>query len=240
MRAAVQLYTLRDLLEENLTGTLAAVKSMGYEYVETAGLYGRTPEEFRSELDHAGLKAIASHVGLSDLESHLEHEARVALAVGAAWLVVPWIAEADYEQGWDKFAQRLSTLGERCLAAGVRLAYHNHEFEFANQGYALLWDNASEVVEAELDLYWVHRSGNDPSRWLRNLAGRVPLAHFKDGKAGKFTPVGEGELPWPDIIESARLAGVEYAIVELDTCPRDPLECVRSSLQFLNKLGVSS
>lgn len=238
MRLAVQLYTLRDLLENDLPRTLSAIRDIGYECVETAGLYGRTPEEFREELDRAGLTAVSCHVGISEVESHLDHEIRTAQELGAGWLVVPWLGAEDYAGGWDKVAQRLERIAERALASGMQFAYHNHDFEFVNEGFATLWDTATETLEAEIDLYWVHVAGHDPSQWLRALAGRVPLAHFKDGKDGAFTPVGEGTLPWAEIVESAKLAGVQYAIVELDECPRDPLECIDSSFQFLRDSGV--
>lgn len=238
MRLAVQLYTLRDLLEDDLTRTLSAVREIGYECVETAGLHGRTPEEFRSELDQAGLTAVSCHVGLTEVETHLDHEVRTATELGAQWLVVPWLAADDYSAGWDKVAGRLERVADLALASGMQFAYHNHDFEFANDGFTTLWDTAAETLEAELDLYWVQVAGHDPSQWLRALAGRVPLAHFKDGKNGAFTPVGEGTLPWAEIIESAKLAGVQYAIVELDECPRDPLACIEASFEFLRDSGV--
>jgi len=243
MHLGVQLFTLRDVMDKDLAGTLRKVGEAGYRYVETAGLHGRTPEEFRRELDAAGLQAVACHVGLPEVEERLDENARIAEVLGVEWLVVPWIPKEAYEGGWAKFGERLGVVAKNVIAKGLKFGYHNHAFEFEPEngvpGYELLWQGAPETVEAEIDVYWAQHAGHDPANWLRRLAGRVPLAHFKDGRDGTMTPVGEGDLDWPGIIAAAKLAGVQYAIVELDECPRDPVECVVASYNYLNGLGVA-
>lgn len=242
MRLAVQLYTLRDELAKDLEGTLRKTSDAGYEFVETAGTCGLDPIEFRKKLDAAGLQAVSAHVGLDDVEGGLAQTVATAKTLGADWLVVPWIPKEAYADSWDTFGRRLGRIAERVLSQGLRFAYHNHEFEFKEHegrpGFQTLWDAAPETVEVELDVYWAHRAGHDPSEWLRALAGRVPLVHMKDGRDGKFTPVGEGELEWEPIIAAARTAGVEWAIVELDECPSDPVDCVGASYLYLTGLGV--
>ena len=244
MRLAVQLFTLREPMATDLGGTLGEVSKMGYRSVETAGLNGLSGEEFRSELDRAGLRSIASHVGLSEVEDALESTVQTAKALGSEWLVVPWVPQESYASGWGVFGARLSRISEAVLSHGLKFAYHNHAFEFELEdgvpGYENLWNGAEETVEAEIDLYWAHFAGQDPSEWLRRLAGRVPLAHFKDGAGGKFTPIGEGEMDWNSILPAATTAGVEWAIVELDESPRDPLECVATSFEYLRKLGIEA
>jgi sugar phosphate isomerase/epimerase len=243
MHLGVQLFTLRDLMDKDFAGTLRKVSECGYRFVETAGLHGRSPEAYREELDRAGLRAIACHVGLPEVEDELDSNAATAHTLGAEWLVVPWVPKGVYAGGWAKFGERLGAVAAKVIKKGLKFAYHNHAFEFEEEGdapgYEHLWAGAPETVESELDVYWAHYAGQDPSDWLRKLAGRVPLAHFKDGKDDKFTPVGEGVLDWKAIISAAELAGVQYAIVELDECPRDGIDCVAVSFTYLNGLGVS-
>jgi len=241
MQIGVQLYTLREPLAIDLPGTFQKIREAGYVFVETAGLYGLTPENYRKELDKTGLKAVACHVRLADVEDRLEETAQMAKTLGATWLVVPSIHKEIYADGWAKVGARLGKVAENVIKKGLKFAYHNHSFEFEPEdgvsGFARLWDAAPETVEVELDVYWAEHAGHDSAQWLRNLAGRVPLVHFKDGKDGIQTPLGEGDLDWVAITAAARLAGVEYAIVELDECPRDPVECVAASLTYLNSLG---
>ena len=44
MKTALQLYSVRDEVEKDFEGTLKAVSEFGYDGVEFAGLYGKTPE----------------------------------------------------------------------------------------------------------------------------------------------------------------------------------------------------
>lgn len=244
MHLGVQLFTLRELIDADLPATFKQVREVGYTYVETAGLHGRTAEDYRIELDKARLKAVACHVGLPDVEHNLESTAAMAKTLGATWLIVPWIGKESYESGWATFGERLGKVAEKVIKQGLKFGYHNHDFEFAEEdgipGFTRLWDAAPETVEVELDVYWANYAGHDPAQWLRNLAGRVPLAHFKDGKDGQYLPAGEGELDWGAIKKAAEIAGVEYAIVELDTCPRDPIDCIATSFSYFKKLGISS
>ncbi|MBS1714107.1 MAG: sugar phosphate isomerase/epimerase [Armatimonadetes bacterium] len=242
MKLAVQLYTLRESLAKDLDGTLKRTSDSGYEHVETAGTCGLSPKEFRKRLDSVGLRAVSCHVGLDDVEGGLSESEDMAKTLGAEWLVVPWISEAEYAGGWDRFGERLGSVAETVLSRGLKFAYHNHDFEFREQngrpGFETLWESAPETVEAELDVYWAHRAGRDPAEVLRALSGRVPLVHFKDGRDGAFTPVGEGSLEWEPIVAAARTAGVEWAIVELDESPSDPVDCVAASYLYLTGLGV--
>ena len=49
----IQLYGVRNALQADFEGTLAAVKELGYEYVEFAGYYGgKTGEEIKEILEH--------------------------------------------------------------------------------------------------------------------------------------------------------------------------------------------
>lgn len=242
MTVGVQLFTLREPMAADPGGTLKALSDAGYRTVETAGTYGLSPRAFAHMLSDNGLKAVAAHVGLADVEEGLDQSLDMAHALDVDWLVVPWVPEDVYRDGWARFGQRLSSAADAVLKRGLRLAYHNHDFEFKDEdgepGFAHFWDAAEPSLEAELDLYWVHHAGYDPVDWMGRLAGRIPLAHFKDGKEGRHTPVGEGELDWRAIVESAHRVGVEHAIVELDECPRDPVECVVASLNYLKGLGL--
>ena len=68
MRLAVQLYTLRAKLAEDVPGTLQALAEAGAEEVELAGLYDRTADDMRAILDQVGLKAASTHARLERLE----------------------------------------------------------------------------------------------------------------------------------------------------------------------------
>lgn len=241
MKIGVQLYTLRDEMAKDAKGTLAKLAGMGYRNVETAGLAGLSAAEFRNVLDGLGMRAVASHHGLGAVEGEIGPTVEEAKVLGIEWIVVPWVEEELFRRQ-PEFGQRLGRAADRLAEHGLKLAYHNHAFEFEPVGvrpaFELLWEHAPRSVRAELDLFWCQHAGHDPVCWLDTLEGRVPLSHFKDGKDGKFSPVGEGALDWEAIVPVARKSGVEYAIVELDESPRDVFDCVRASREFLVKMGL--
>ena len=70
---ALQLYTVRTELEASnrFEAALEGIAEIGYENVELAGLYGRSPEEFHRILSRCGLKASSAHEALEGMEKDL-------------------------------------------------------------------------------------------------------------------------------------------------------------------------
>jgi sugar phosphate isomerase/epimerase len=119
---------------------------------------------------------------------------------------------------------------------GLQLAYHNHAFEFeqvdGKTGFRWLQDETDpEAVKFEVDTYWVHEGGGDPAAFIRGLGRRCAMVHLKDrARDGGFGEVGSGTLNFPAIFEAAQSAGVDALIVEQDSCPRDPFDCIATGL----------
>ncbi len=134
MRLSLQLYTLRDDLARDLTGTLDAVRDIGLKYVEFAGYYGLLALEWRDLLDARGLKVSAAHIGLDDIKKDFDKVVGDCKTLGCDYVVVPWIGEEHYNNGWDKFGLELTPYAERLKAEGLQMAYHNHAFEFKTDG----------------------------------------------------------------------------------------------------------
>jgi sugar phosphate isomerase/epimerase len=190
-RMGAQLYTIRDEMEKDFAGALERVARMGYREVELAGHFGHAPEEVRNLLDGLGLRAPSSHVGLDLLRGDLREELRVARVIGNEYLTVPVVMEA-FRGGttdlafWLRTAQELNAIGTVAREEGIRLAYHNHWFEFdpledGRTGWEVLLaetDRASLCFE--LDLLWATFSGQDPVALFQRDPGRYPLWHVKD------------------------------------------------------------
>lgn len=243
MKIAVQLFTLRDSLEKDLWGSMVRLADEGFRNLELAGLYGREASEWKERLDELGMQVIAAHVGL-DEASDMEKSAALAETLGFSRLVVPWVGESEYAAGWAPFGKRLEGLGRQYVDRDLELLYHNHAFELTMNGgdiglNQLFKAAQGTYLQAELDLYWLQKGGLEPGAYVLSMAGRVPLAHFKDmDEEGAFTEVGDGVLDWDDILESCDVAGVEYAIIENDEPKGDPIESVIKSRAFLKDMGL--
>ena len=254
----IQLYTLRDIFPGDVVGTLEMLTRYGYGEVETAGYADRSPEVFRALLDTLGLRSPAAHqlvsevlpastrtadAGLPDMDTALAQ----VQAAGQDYLVIPWLppdARPDRD-GYLALADVLNGLGERARAAGVQLAYHNHDFEFDAFGtdrpayFDFVERLDPELVTMELDLYWATAAGYDPVALFERYPGRFPLWHVKDGAGEEMTQsvVGRGVIDWPRIFAASETAGLRHAFVEADTPPDDAsLAFAEASLDYVESL----
>ena len=243
---ALQLYTLRRLAADDLSGTLRAVSTAGYRAVELAGLPEIALGELKRLLDDNGLRPIASHEGIERLRADAGAVAGRLSELGCPRLIVPWMPEEDRAtaSGVRGFAAELGEYAGQIAQNGIRLGYHNHDFEFGQLEGTTIWDILLGAlppdVELELDVYWASVGGRDPVTEIGAIADRVRLLHMKDRAAGSVphdAPVGEGTLPIPPMVEAARAAGVEWYIVEQDQ-PADPLANIAMSLRYLESLVV--
>ena len=130
---ALQLYTVRDNLEKDFVGTLKAVKAMGYDGVEFAGLYGHTPAEIKALLAELGLTAVSAHVPYADLTADTENTLKTYKEIGCDYVAVPYMT-AEYRPGAEKFEEALVNIrkiAEVAKALGITLLYHNHDLSLS-------------------------------------------------------------------------------------------------------------
>lgn len=240
---ALQLYTVRTL-KLPPDELFAAVAGAGYGGVELAGTYGLQADALHALLEAHGLRVVSAHVSLDALEDDLPAAIRYHKALGNDTLVVPWVPEAlrsKSSEGWKALGKRIDTLGRRCAHAGMRLMYHNHDFEMAivDGRPAIDWllENAAEAgVGWEMDVAWAQFGGQNVPALLERYAGRCARLHAKDlgdnAAEHGLADVGSGTLDWDAILPAARAAGVEWYIVEHDY-PTDPLASISRSYAFL-------
>ncbi|MEO8534627.1 MAG: sugar phosphate isomerase/epimerase [Flavobacterium sp.] len=231
----LQLYTLRDELPKDIKGTLEKVSSAGFTTVETYGFsikdqfFGLLPVEFKKLLDTNNLKAVSGHYGIgSFLADGNTTELKAAIdavkILKSEYLTIPWVDPPFRKniEDYKKIASRLNEAGKMCQKAGLKLAYHNHDFEFENHngltGYEiLLKETDKNLVYFEIDLYWVVRSGKDPLQLFKENPGRFKMWHVKDMdkiNSALNTEIGSGSIDFKPIFKEAKLSGVQHLFVE--------------------------
>ena len=235
----VQLYTLRQQMTESVETTLAKVAEAGYHTVEFAGFHGHTAEDVRGLLERNGLSAPASHFPLAQMESDFPSVIAEAKSLGSRYVVLAWLEHSRRSAGdYRQLVQNLNDWGRQCREAGLRLAYHNHDFEFEQTGgfvpYQLLLDKTDpELVFFEMDIYWMHKAGQDPLAYFERHPGRFPLWHLKDATGeGAMADVGHGVIDFPALLEHADRAGLEFGFVERDDADL-PYESIHRSRRTL-------
>jgi len=238
---AVNLYSAREAMAQDLERTLAAVAEIGYRNVELAGYHGCSPAKFKRVLDAYNLRAISAHVPINRFENELEVVIGEARLLGLDALVVPWLSPDQRTAEFiDDLPIKLNTWGERIAENWMRLAYHNHDFEYMitlndrSLMAILLADTHADFVDLEPDLYWVAEAGLDPVRELLEMHPRVRMIHVKDRAAdGSVANAGSGVFDWDGIFRAAERVMANYLIVEHDF-PTDLVADLTASYQFLS------
>ncbi len=182
----IQLYGVRNAMEADFEGTLKAVADMGYEYVEFAGYYGRSADEIKALLDKYGLKCLSVHQGLDFYDSNPDAAAEFLKSFGTKYSVIPWYGAEKLAgtDAWEESVARFRRVGEILKAHGMKLGYHNHDFEFEkHEGKYLhdyIFEALGDLIDPELDTCWVHYAGINPADKIREFSGRVEIVHLKD------------------------------------------------------------
>ena len=243
-RIGIQLYTVRSLMADDPAATLDALAAVGYHEVEFARYFGHAPAVVRGWLDGAGLAAPAAHVGMEGLVGDgLASSLEAATVLGHRWLVLPWIpAPQRTEDGYRAVADALNRAGAAAQEAQVRVAFHNHDFEFeplagaeGPTGYDLLLERLDpSLVDMEIDLHWSTVGGADFNRLVADHPGRFALCHLKDvDPQGGMADVGAGTIDWPAVFALSEKAGFRHFFVEHDN-PADPMASARASYHYLS------
>ncbi len=183
----LQLYSVKNEMAKDFEGTLKKVAEMGYEGVEFAGLFDKTPAEVKELLEKYSLKAVSAHVPLADMMEDLDKVIADYKEIGCEFIVIPYVEE-KYRPGTPDYPETLKIIGEigkKAKEAGLRLLYHNHDFEFVKvdgeYGLDIMYSTVpAEYLNPELDTCWVNIGGEEPAPYILKYKGRTPVIHLKD------------------------------------------------------------
>ena len=237
---AFQMYSVRELIgdpgkyAQNHEKTLKELAKMGYTAIEAANygdgkLYGVTPEQFKADIEAAGMEVLSSHVGhnLNDEElksgnfdGALQCRAQCIEAhkrAGMKYIVNPGVNYPKTLAEADVICKYLNKVGEMVNAAGMKFGYHNHSHEFGKVEGKVWYDYMLEHTDAdkvffEMDVYWAVRGQVSPVEYFKKYPGRFTLLHIKDHRE-----FGEsGMVGFDAIFNNADKAGLKHLVVELE------------------------
>lgn len=235
---SVQLYTVREALAADLTGTLERLAEIGFRLVEPFDFTAFGPA-LGAGLAAANLMAPTTHAHI--LGHDPEPVFSAAARLGIRTVIEPYVAPDRWSSapGVRAIAEELDAAAKIAARHGIVVGYHNHSHELENvfDGIAALELLAAELdddVVLEVDTYWAAVGKVDPVALLQRLGDRVTALHIKDGPGTKETKdqvaVGSGTLPIRDIIQAAPDA---LRVIELDDCRGDRFQAVADSFRFL-------
>ncbi|MGB3467869.1 MAG: sugar phosphate isomerase/epimerase [Cyclobacteriaceae bacterium] len=249
----LQLYTVRNQIDESLETTLKKISEIGYTHIESAGhggnkYYSKTAIQYRELLKSLNLTPISGHYStgianpddIGTLSNGWDKALDEMNEIGQKYAVLGYLREEERKSidDYKRVAELLNTAGEKAKKKGIQLCYHNHDFEFVEIDGQLpmyyLLDNVSpDLLKMELDLFWITKAGYSIKDFFSKYEGRIPLWHVKDmNDEGDFTEVGSGRVDFETAFANKELAGMEYFFVEQDQS-EDPIKSIRKSYTYV-------
>jgi sugar phosphate isomerase/epimerase len=237
----LQLYTLRDDLPKDPQGVLKQVASFGYKQLEgyegAQGIYwGMKHTEFKKFISDLGMTMVASHC---KWEENLERKAAEAAEIGMKWLMCPYLGPQKELDFFKKTAEKFNKAGDVCKKAGIRFAYHNHDYSFKQvEGQlpqdVMMQNTDPSLVDFEMDIYWVVAAGADPIAWFNKYPNRFKLVHVKDRKGNESVVLGTGTIDFPKILKEGYKKGIEHFIVEQEAYTgTTPLAAAKADAEYM-------
>jgi sugar phosphate isomerase/epimerase len=247
----LQLYTLRDVLPNDPKGVLTKVASYGYKQIESyegpkGFFWGMKNTEFKKLMDDLGMKIVSSHC---DINKDFERKAEEAGAIGMKYLICPYLGPQKSIDDFKRHADTFNQKGEICKKHGMRFAYHNHDYSFVPLEGQLPQDvmmqgTDKNLVDFEMDIYWVVTAGQDPIAWFNKYPERFRLGHVKDRKKGATeknasVDLGTGEINFNEILKAAEKKGMKYFIVEQEKYENTtPLDAAKADADYMKNFRV--
>jgi sugar phosphate isomerase/epimerase len=262
-KMGLQLFTMRAALSKDVAGTLKRIATLGYEEVETYGFdpkgigyYGMPAQAFAQLLRDNNLTAPSGHYDLNrfvtttedELKQYMDRCIEGAQALRQAYITWPLIDPASRSiEGFKTVAHRLNLIGTQAKAAGLLVAYHNHDFEFIEHngqiGYdIILKETDPALVKLQIDLYWIARGSKaSASEWFKRQPGRFDMWHVKDmhKTSRDYTELGNGTVDFSQIFPHARLAGLQHYFVEQGgNFTHDPFRSITDSAEYMKRMPI--
>lgn len=203
-KLGLQLFSVRDEMEKDVEATIKAVSEMGYDFVEPAGYFGKSAEEFKAILDKYNLEAISVHqthdVFLNEPKKNIDF----LKTLGVKYCAIPWMGIENHKgcKNYEKIVEDIKKVAVLLKENGIQMLYHNHDFEFNKfeDKFLLDWLFESvgvDLIKPEIDTCWVKYAGSEPCGYMKKFAGYIDCLHLKDFECEE---IGAG--PVYDLIDS--------------------------------------
>ena len=261
---AIQLYSVRQQMVEDLDMALAGVAAAGFIEVEAAALPRKSAKEIRAAFNKVGLRCVSAHHGFADLAARFDELVAYDAELGAKYVIcsspghrTAATATASAPNtfslaDWRYNAERFNEFGEKAAKRGIQFGYHNHVHEFAvvdgvSPYEELLRLTNPKSVTFELDCGWARVAGHDPIELMQKHPYRFSMLHvkdfhLKDVAAGpdhepKVTELGRGDIDYkPVLVQAKKNQRIRHAFVEQEAFDLPWQESLKLDAKYMKEL----
>jgi sugar phosphate isomerase/epimerase len=249
----IQLWSVRDAMAKDPKGVISTLAKNGYKLIESfdgeKGMFwGMTAIEFKKLLADNNLQMKSAHCNLND---NFEKKADAAKSIGMEYLIYPWEGPSKTIDDYKKLANDFNAKGEYLKKMDLKLAFHNHDYTFNKlEGQfaqdVLMQNTEADLVDYQMDMYWVVTAGQDPIEWMKKYPNRFTLCHVKDRKKNEPSSntsascvLGTGQINYHKILSASKQLGMKYFVVEQELYNEGtPMQCAASNARFMKNLKI--
>ena len=253
MKIGAQLYTLREHAAtlEDFAETLKKVADIGYTTVQVSGTCAYEPGWLKEQLDKAGLACVITHTNQDRIANETDAVIADHKVFGCGYIGLGSLPGSLWGNpaALEAFRELYTEPAKKIRAAGMKLMYHNHAFEFTKANGLTFLERLANSFPADelgftLDSYWVQAGGGDPAYFAELLKGRIDCVHVKDmayqNDKSRMAYIGEGNINFDRFLSACEAGGTKYVLVEQDDCQgRDPFWCLKKSYEYLTAKGLN-
>ena len=235
----MQLYSLRDYVDNDIMWTLEKIKEAGFDGIELAGEHGVPANVLKVKLFELGLEPMGAHVNFQRLEERLDEAVDFCVELGVNCVFCPGTDLSDIDK-INHAVEVFKIAGERFAEKGIQFGFHCHHREFATIDNRYILDILYEKMPAELftfelDTFWVRRGNEDPAKIANQYADRIYVLHAKDMyEDGKDSTVGGGCIDFEAVMSN--LHNLKWVVIEQEGFEGDPFEEIANGCANMKKV----
>ena len=242
MENGIQVSSLKPLL--TTTGQVLAafqkMASIGCKVVQLQWIDPSVPvDSIAWILNKNGIRSVSVQDFYDLVRDNFPYYAELNAATGGTWLCVSRIPERlKSPDGLGEYIAELRAMQEHLTPLGQKLCFHPVSADFTAvpgiNAVEYLLENMPELTLC-LDLYHLNRNCSDMPAFICRFGNRICMVHFKDFLGDALVPAGQGETDWTGVVRACLDAEVPYAFVEQEHWDRNPYDCMKEAMDWLDR-----
>ena len=238
----IQVSSLKPLLltAEQVRTAFAQMKAIGCDTVQLQWIDPAVPvEDIANAMEENGIRSVSVQDFYDTVLANPDYYFRLNAVTNGTWLCVSRIPERlKSPKGLDVYIEELRALQAQLTPLGQKICFHPVSGDYTAvagmNAVEYLLENMPEL-EVCLDLYHLNRNCADMPGFIRKYGNRICMVHFKDSIGDVLVPAGQGEARWDGVVSACLDAGIPYAFVEQERWDRDPYDCLKEAMVWLNQ-----
>lgn len=238
----IQVSSLKPLLltAEQVRTAFVQMKAIGCDTVQLQWIDPAVPvEDIAHAMEENGIRSVSVQDFYDTVLANPDYYFRLNAVTNGTWLCVSRIPERlKSPKGLDVYIEELRALQAQLTPLGQKICFHPVSGDYTAvagmNAVEYLLENMPEL-EVCLDLYHLNRNCADMPGFIRRYGKRICMVHFKDSIGDVLVPAGQGEARWDGVVSACLDAGIPYAFVEQERWDRDPYDCLKEAMVWLNQ-----